>query len=75
VKLLQANNAVGEPEGGDKVSAARVISEVTIVGEEEGKLIFPPGGSFIITLSTTEISDQSGEGRVAFGWWEEKINC
>lgn len=73
VKLLQANNAVGEPEGGDKVSTTRVISEVTIVGEEEGKLIFPPGGSFIITLSTTETSNQSGEGRVAFGWWEEEI--
>ena len=51
-----------------------VPSEVTIATDEEGKLIFPPGGSFIIALSHSGSTDQTFEGRVAFGWAEEKIN-
>lgn len=74
VMLLQANDVTLEPEGGVKAFTRRVIPEVTIASEEEGKLIFPPGGSFIIFLSNTETPHQSGAGRVAFGWWEEKIN-
>lgn len=73
VKLLQASNVFGEPEGGDKVFVRSVMPEVTIVSEDEGVFIFPPGGSFIIALSNPETSSQPGEGRVAFGWWEEKI--
>lgn len=73
VMLLQANNAIGEPEVGVKVFVRRVIPEITIASEEEGKFIFSPGGSFIISLSNPETPLQTGEGRVAFGWWEEKI--
>jgi hypothetical protein len=74
VKLLEANNIVGEPVGGNKISENKVTPEVTIVGDEQGAFIFPPGGSFIITLSNYETTSQSGMGRVAFGWAEEKIN-
>lgn len=73
VRLLQAGNVSGEPEGGTKVLTARVLPEVTVVGEEAGEFIFPPGGSFIIVLSNPEAPDEAGEGRVAFGWYEEKI--
>lgn len=74
VKLLQANNISGQPEEGIKIDEKKVTSEVTIVGEENGALIFPPGGSLIITISNLASSIQTGMGRVAFGWSEEKIN-
>lgn len=73
IRLLEASNVRGEPEEGVKAFVRRVPPEVTIASEEEGKFIFSPGGSFIIFLSNPETSNQSGMGRVAFGWWEEKI--
>jgi len=50
-----------------------LLEEVTIADEEVGKFIFPPGGSFIIFLSNPETPNELAQGRVAFGWWEEKI--
>ncbi|MDF2523929.1 MAG: hypothetical protein K0R31_1570 [Clostridiales bacterium] len=73
VKLLQASNVLGEPEGGIKMFERSVEPEITIASEENGALIFPPGGSLIITLSYPEEIDELGLGRVAFGWWEEEI--
>lgn len=46
---------------------------ITLVETENGKLIFPPGGSFLVFLSITENTDTVASGRIAFGWWEEKI--
>lgn len=40
---------------------------------EQGKFIFPPGGSFLIFLSNPEMPQLEASGRVAFGWWEEPI--
>lgn len=74
IKLLQANNVLVEPKNVDSLITREVLPEVTIVGEEEGTFIFPPGGSFIITLSNSKTRNQIGEGRVAFGWYEEKVN-
>lgn len=73
IKLLEASNVRGEPQGGVKAFVRRVLPEVTIADEEVGKFIFPPGGSFIIFLSNPESPNEPAEGRVAFGWWEEKI--
>lgn len=73
VKIFQANNAMGEFECGDKVFVRKVDPEVTIASDDDGRFIFPPGGSFIIYLSNSEASNQTGAGRVAFGWSEEKI--
>jgi hypothetical protein len=73
-KLLKASNVLGEPVDGNRVLARRVIPEVTIASEEQGKFIFPPGGSFIITLNNAEPSNEPGAGRIAFGWSEEPIN-
>lgn len=73
VKLLQANNVTGEPEGGIKMIERGVNPEITFVSEENGALIFPPGGSLIITLSYPEAIDEFGLGRVAFGWSEEEM--
>jgi len=73
VRILQANNIRNRPQCGDRISVKKVLPEVTIVGEEVGRFIFPPGGSFSILLYNVEASNQSGIANLAFGWWEEKI--
>lgn len=73
VKILQANNASGELVGGNKILEKKVDPQVTFVDDEQGSFIFPPGGSIIITLSNLQTTNQSGMGRVAFGWAEESI--
>lgn len=73
VRILQANNVGRQPKCGNRISVRKVLPEVTIVGEEVGRFIFPPGGSFSILLSNAEASNQSGIANLAFGWWEEEI--
>jgi hypothetical protein len=72
VKLLQASDVEGVPEGGLKLFEVDVDPEITYVSEENGALIFPPGGSLTITLSYPKATDKDGLGRVAFGWSEEE---
>ena len=73
VRILQANNVCGYPQCGDRILVKKVPPEVTIVGEEVGRFIFPPGGSLSVLLSDAEELNRSGIGNVAFGWWEEEI--
>ena len=73
VRLLYASNVMGEPMGGVKAFVRRGEAESTIVAEEDGKFIFPPGGSFTVFLSHPETPDEKAGGRVAYGWWEEPI--
>ena len=73
VRLQYSNNVIGDPIGGIKAFVRRGQPETTIVDDEEGKFIFPPGGSFLIFLSNPETPDVFTSGRVAFGWWEEPI--
>lgn len=71
VKLQQASDVTGEPMGGVKAFVRRGTPGTTLVEVENGKLIFPPGGSFLVFLSIED--DVPAEGRIAFGWWEERI--
>ncbi|WP_097677440.1 DUF6143 family protein [Anaerosalibacter sp. Marseille-P3206] len=73
VKLQYATNVTGEPIDGIKAFVRRGQPETTIVDDEQGKFIFPPGGSFLIFLSNPESPELSTNGRIAFGWWEEPI--
>ncbi|HYH02816.1 MAG TPA: DUF6143 family protein, partial [Bacillota bacterium] len=73
VKLQYASNVVGEPIGGIKAFVRRGLPETTLVDDEQGKFIFPPGGSFLIFLSNPEMPELTAAGRVAFGWWEEPV--
>ncbi len=75
VKLLQASNVTGTPTGGIKAFVRRGMPETTLVENENGKLIFPPGGSFMIFLSNEEGQSTAASGRLAFGWWEESLCC
>jgi hypothetical protein len=73
VRLQEASNVTGEPCGGIKAFVRRGQPETTLVEVENGKLIFPPGGSFLVFLSNPENPNVESSGRIAFGWWEEKI--
>lgn len=74
VIIRQASNVSGEPEGGVKGFVRRATPGDTLVAEEDGKFIIPPGGNFAIFLSSADPeSNESVSSRVAYGWWEEKI--
>lgn len=73
VKLEYASNVVGEPVEGVKVYVRRGTPGTTMVEVENGKLILPPGGSFLAFISLDENIRTVAGGRVAFGWWEDKI--
>lgn len=73
IQLQQASDVTKEPYGGVKAFVRRGEPGTTLVETENGKLIFPPGGSFLVFLSITNHIPASG--RIAFGWWEESISC
>lgn len=73
IRLQLASNVSGEPWGGIKAFVRRGQPEETLVETENGKLIFPPGGNFLVFLTLAEYPEEQAAGRVAFGWWEEKI--
>lgn len=73
IKLQLASNVYGEPIGGVKAFVRRGEPETTMVETENGKLIFPPGGSFLVFISIAENPNIAASGRIAFGWWEKKI--
>lgn len=77
IELQLASNVIGEPIGGVKAFVRRGEPGITVVETENGKLIFPPGGSFLVFISILENPQTIASGRIAFGWWEEKIhhNC
>lgn len=63
----------GFPTGGVKAYGRNSLAGTTIVSEEEGKFIFPPGGSFLVFISNPERPTQPASGNISFGWWEEPI--
>lgn len=71
VMLQFAQELHGTPSGGVNPFDRVIPSITTIVDEEDGKFILPPGGSFAIFL----VGQGSAilQARIAFGWWEEKI--
>lgn len=73
IQLQLASNVREEPSGGVKAFVRRGEPGTTVVETENGKLIFPPGGSFLVYLSLLEGYDIPAEGRIAFGWWEQRI--
>lgn len=73
IKLQYAVNVAGEPIGGVKAFVRRAEPGSTLVDVENGKLIFPEYGSLLVTLSAPESPTVGASGRIAFGWWEEKV--
>ncbi|PWM43619.1 MAG: hypothetical protein DBX47_06950 [Clostridiales bacterium] len=73
IELQMASNVEDEPTGGIKAFVRRGEPGTTLVETENGKLIFPPGGSFLIFLSLQDAPETAASGRIAFGWWEQPI--
>ncbi|WP_394237030.1 DUF6143 family protein [Niallia oryzisoli] len=72
VKIAYSECVEGLPRKGVMAFRRIVPPQSTLTSDEDGKFIFPPGGSFIIYLlsPTNEII----QAEVAFGWFEkEKI--
>lgn len=73
VKLQYAIGVKGFPAGGVKAFGRSAPEGETINSEENGKYIFPPGGSFLVFLSNPSTPTKPACGRISFGWWEEPI--
>ena len=59
-----------EDSTGVRAFTRRVPQESTVVSDEDGKFIIPPGKAIGFYLHQTTAS---GACRVALGWWEEPI--
>lgn len=59
-----------EDAPGIKAFTRRVPQESTVVSDEDGKFIIPPGKAIGFYLHQTTAS---GACRVALGWWEEPV--
>lgn len=66
-QIRYKSNTVEIPTGVE-VYTRRVPSESTVIAEEDGKYLVPPGKVIGLYLRDTTAS---GICRVAFGWWEE----
>lgn len=73
VKLQYAIGVKGFPTGGVEAFGRSKPAGETINSEENGKYIFPPGGSFLVFLSNPSAPTRPAYGRIAFGWWEEPL--
>ncbi len=71
INLQYGVGVKGFPVGGSKAFSRNGLAGTVIVEEEQGKFIFPPGGSFTVFLSNPEKPTLPAIGRIAFGWWEE----
>lgn len=69
--LQYAQNLQGTPIGGVNPFDRVIPPITTIVDEEDGKFIIPPGGSFTVFLVGQESTPL--QARVALGWWETRI--
>lgn len=58
------------PKGGVNVFDRIVSGNSTLVSEEDGKFIIPPGGNFLVFL--TSDSYDKAYARIALGWWEQR---
>jgi len=73
IKLQYAVSTKGFPTGGVRAFIRRGQPGTTLVDDEQGKFIFPPGGSFLILLFNPQTPSLFVSGSIAFGWWEEPI--
>ena len=69
--LLQYVKSTGEePHCGVNILDRIVPPNTTLVSEEDGKIIIPPGGNVLLFLKSSDV--ETTDAIVAFGWWEER---
>ncbi|PRR78080.1 hypothetical protein CLLI_20000 [Clostridium liquoris] len=69
VLLEYVQSTEGSPSGGVNIYDRIVPPNTTLASEEDGKLIIPPGGNFVLFLRGS--SNEAIKTIVAFGWWEK----
>lgn len=74
VSMQKASSVYSEPDGGTEAFRHQAYPGVTLMGSENGRLIFPPGDSFLIYVTLTESVCSPASVRITFGWWEERIS-
>lgn len=67
LQYVQSTNGV--PSGGVNIYDRIVPSNTTVVSEEDGKIIIPPGGNALLFLKSS--TNEPINAIVAFGWWEK----
>ncbi|MDZ5712587.1 DUF6143 family protein [Jeotgalibacillus haloalkalitolerans] len=71
VKIEYADCVKGFPKKGVMAFRRIVPPQSTLTSDEDGKFIFPPGGSFIIFLVSP--NHEMIQAEVAFGWFEKHM--
>ena len=70
VLLQYEQSTKGVPCGGVNIFDRIVPPNTTLVSEEDGKIIIPPGGNVLLFLKSSGM--ETTHAIVAFGWWEER---
>lgn len=65
-------SSASAPSEGTNIFDRIVPPNSTLVSEEDGKIIVPPGGNVLFFLHTT--GEEAIEAIVALGWWESRID-
>lgn len=71
VKIASAELVEGSPRKGVNAFKRIVPPNSTLASDEDGKFIFPSGGSFVIFLVSP--NNEMIEAEVAFGWFEKDV--
>jgi hypothetical protein len=71
LRFVQSTTAI--PENGVNVYERIVPPHTTLIGEEDGKFIEAPGGSYVVVLRSS--SSKLDKAIVALGWWENSTFC
>jgi hypothetical protein len=69
IRFIKSTTKV--PKSGVNVYERIVPPNTTLVSEEDGKFIEPPGGSYVVVIKSS--SSKLHKVIVAFGWWEKPI--
>lgn len=69
VEIRYIKSTSMEPEDGVNVFERIVPPHTTLVSEEDGKFIEPPGGSYVVVIKSC--NPEPSKVIVAFGWWED----
>jgi len=67
IRFLESTTIV--PKNGVNVYERIVPPNTTLVGEEDGKFIESPGGSYVVVIKSSSL--KRDKVIVAFGWWEK----
>ena len=72
VKLRYASCVEEKPRGGVNPFLRIAEPYSTIVAEQGGRQIIPPGGNYVIILKSIESCNRRLTAKIVFSWWEEK---